>query len=256
MGRYVKNAHAPPPPPGTRLRRALLWLGRHELSLPMSLALVACGVWGFAELADEVLEGETHVFDTFVLYALRTPGHPDDPLGPLWFEEMVRDFTALGGIGVLSFLTLAAVGYLLLLRQYRAALLLSVATVGGGVLSTLLKFGFSRPRPALVAHQTYTLTSSFPSGHAMLSAVVYLTLGVLLARVQPNRLLKAYLLLLSALLTVIVGLSRIYLGVHWPTDVLAGWTIGAVWALFCWLVAHWLQRRGKIETEDPPAASD
>jgi undecaprenyl-diphosphatase len=251
----VSKGRPPAPVEVRRSHRVLRWIGRHEWSFLVLLALIACGIWGFAELADEVLEGETHAFDTAVLLALRTPGNPDDPLGPRWFEEMVRDYTALGGIGVLAFVTLAACGYLLLQGQYRACVLLGVTTFGGGVLSTLLKLGFARPRPALVAHQTYTVTSSFPSGHALVAAVTYLTLGVLLARVQPNLLLKAYLLLLSVLLTVAIGLSRVYLGVHWPTDVLAGWTGGAVWALCCWLVARGLQRRGKIEGEIPPPAA-
>jgi undecaprenyl-diphosphatase len=229
------------------IRAFLRLVGRHELSLLVLLGLIAFGVWGFAELADEVLEGETRAFDTAVLLALRSPGNPDDPIGPRWFEEMVRDFTSLGGIGVLTFIALAAFGFLLLQGQFRAGVLLIMSVAGGGILSTVLKLGFARPRPDLVAHQTHTITSSFPSGHALVAAVTYLTLGVLLARVQPNLLLKAYLLLLSVVLTVIIGCSRVYLGVHWPTDVLAGWAGGAVWALFCWLIARWLQRRGKIE---------
>ena len=102
----------------------------------------------------------------------------------------------------------------------RAVLLVAVG--GGVLLSTLLKIGFDRPRPDLVPHGA-VVYASFPSGHAMLSAVVYLTLGALLARVQPRRLLKLYLLGLAILLTVAVGISRVYLGVHWPTDVVAGW---------------------------------
>ena len=83
----------------------------------------------------------------------------------------------------------------------------------------------------------------------MLSAVVYLTLGALLARTQTHRGIKVYFLAVAGLLTVIIGVSRVYLGVHWPTDVLAGWVGGAGWALLCWLVMLWLQRRGKVEAE-------
>jgi undecaprenyl-diphosphatase len=119
------------------------------------------------------------------------------------------------------------------------------------LLSTLLKMGFDRPRPDLVPHGALVYTASFPSGHATLSAVVYLTLGALLARVQPRLVLKLYLLGLAILLTVMVGVSRVYLGVHWPTDVLAGWAVGAAWALLCWATALWLQRRGRVEGPGP-----
>jgi undecaprenyl-diphosphatase len=116
------------------------------------------------------------------------------------------------------------------------------------LLSTVLKMGFERPRPDLVPHATRVYTASFPSGHAMLSAVTYLTLGALLARVQPNRRLKAYLIGLALCITLLVGASRVYLGVHWPSDVLAGWCGGAAWAALCWFIALQLQRQGQVET--------
>jgi undecaprenyl-diphosphatase len=144
------------------------------------------------------------------------------------------------------------IGFLVFVRKRGAALLVAVSVGGGSALGHLLKFGFDRPRPDLVPHGVLVHTASFPSSHAMMSAVVYLTLGALLARVQPRRRVKAYLLFLGILLTLIVGSSRVYLGVHWPSDVLAGWTLGAAWALLCWLVALWLQRRGQVETNNEP----
>lgn len=87
----------------------------------------------------------------------------------------------------------------------------------------------------------------------MVSAVVYLTLGSLLSAVMPNKKLKVYVLVVAIVLTLIVGFSRVYLGVHYPTDVLAGWLAGLVWALFGWLVARGLQRRGAVEDEVPRA---
>lgn len=223
-------------------------IGRNERRALSLLALVLAGIWLFVALADEVMEGETHALDAAILLWLRNPVDPSDPLGPHWLEEMGRDFTALGGVGVLTLFTVLVLGYLLLRRLPGAALLV-LASVGGGLLlSTVLKMGFDRPRPELVSHGSYVYTASFPSGHSMLAAIVYLTLGALLARVQPQWRLKAYLLLCALLLTVLVGVSRVYLGVHWPTDVLAGWTIGAAWALLCWLVAYGLQQRGKVET--------
>jgi undecaprenyl-diphosphatase len=220
---------------------------QYELTVLVLLALAAAGLWAFVAIADEVVEGETISFDRALLVALRNPSDLSDPIGPPWVEELFRDFTALGGVGVLAFLTFAVIGFLLLERRKRAALLILAAVGGGLLLSTLLKEVFSRPRPDLVPHGSYVYTASFPSGHSMMSAATYLTLGALLARVQPRRRLKIYILSVAILLTLVVGFSRVYLGVHWPTDVLAGWSVGAVWALLCWLVARWMQRRGQLE---------
>ncbi|HZF08310.1 MAG TPA: phosphatase PAP2 family protein [Thermoanaerobaculia bacterium] len=230
-------------PPPAQIRR----LARAEIVPLLLLVLLAGGIWLFAALADEVSEGGTHRFDQRVLLALRNPTDRALPWGPLWLQETERDFTALGGVSVLSFLTLTVAGFLLLGGKRRAAGLVVVAVFGGLVLATLLKHGFNRPRPELVPHGSYVYTTSFPSGHAMLSAATYLTLGALLARLQPQRALKAYLLCVAILLTFLVGVSRVYLGVHWPSDVLAGWTAGGAWAILCWLAALVLQRRGKVE---------
>jgi undecaprenyl-diphosphatase len=231
------------------IRRPLLATLKIELLPLLVLILIAGGVWTFVEIAEEVTEGETRQIDEAVLLALRNPQDRSDPLGPEWVEEMQRDFTALGGIPVLLLLTLA-VSVFLVLDGKRHAALLVLASVGGALLwSFLLKEGFSRPRPDLVPHGAHVYTASFPSAHSMMATATYLTLGVLLARVQARRRLKIFLLGFAALLTLIVGGSRIYLGVHWPTDVLAGWAAGGVWALLCWLAARWLQRRGKVEPE-------
>jgi undecaprenyl-diphosphatase len=212
--------------------------------------LVAVGcVWLFVGLADEVVEGETRRLDTALLLALRDPADPSDPLGPGWLEEVGRDVTALGSIAILGAITLATAGFLWLQGNRRSMGLLLVSVGGGLAVSTLFKRGFDRPRPDLVPHETLVHTASFPSSHAMMAAVTYLTLAALLARVQPQRALKAYILCLAVLVTVAVGVSRVYLGVHWPSDVLAGWTAGAAWALGCWLVALWLQQRGAVEAE-------
>jgi undecaprenyl-diphosphatase len=214
--------------------------------LAVLLAIAGC-VWAFAELADEIDEEETRSFDSRILLALRSASDPADPLGPGWIEELGRDVTALGGLGVLLFVTLASAGFLWLSGRRRSMTLLVVAVGGGQLLTTLFKRGFDRPRPDLVPHETLVYTASFPSGHAMMAAVTYLTLGAMLARVQPSRALKLYVLALAATVTVAVGVSRVYLGVHWPTDVLAGWTAGAAWALACWSVARWLTQRGAVD---------
>ncbi len=230
--------------------RQTLALARRELLLLVVVALLAGSLWAFIGVADEVVEGDTHAVDEAILLALRTPGDRSDPLGPGWVEELGRDATALGGVGVLTLITLASVAFLLLKRQRRAALFVAAAIASGIALSFALKSGFDRPRPDLVPHGSLVYTASFPSGHSMMAALVYLTLGALLARLQPQRRLKAFVLLLAVLLTVAVGVSRVYLGVHWPTDVLAGWAAGAAWATACWLVALWLQRRRTVESAE------
>jgi undecaprenyl-diphosphatase len=220
---------------------------RVELAVLATIGLGAAALLGFMLLIEQVIDGETHAFDEAVLRALRSPTDPADPLGPWWVEQIFKDLTALGGSTVLTLITAAVVGYLLIDRKRAAARLVLVSVGGGVLLSSLAKNLVARPRPELVAHMVEVHTLSFPSGHAMMSAVTFLTLGALLARVQPHRRLKAYLLGVAVILTVLVGVSRVYLGVHWPTDVLAGWCAGAAWAILCWTVALWLQRRGQVE---------
>lgn len=232
------------------------WIVGQELGALASILAAAAGLYAFAQIAEEVAEGDTRAFDEAVLLALRSAADPSDPIGPRWLEETMRDFTALGGTGVLATVALAVVGFLLLSRKRHAALAVLAAVVGGFLVSNALKWGFARPRPDLVSHGQAVYTQSFPSSHAMLSAVVYLTLGALLARTQPRRRVKIYFLSVAALLAVVVGASRVYLGVHWPTDVLAGWTVGAAWALLCWLATLWLQSRGQVEAEDAPDEED
>jgi undecaprenyl-diphosphatase len=229
-------------------RRLWVRFRLNEAAPLLSLAAVSFFVFAFIKIAEEVIEGDTTIFDRALLLALREANNPADPVGPSWLEEAARDITALGGHVVLTIVTLATLAYLLMTRKSHAAFLVVAAVGGGMLLSTALKLGFERPRPDLVPHAARVYTASFPSGHAMLSAVTYLTLGALLARVQPSRRLKAFLLGLAVTLTILVGASRVYLGVHWPSDVLAGWCVGAAWASLCWFVALQLQRRGQVET--------
>lgn len=210
-----------------------------------AVLLVVAGTWAFVELLDEVKEGETQDVDELAVRTL-TGFHGERYK---YLEEIGRDITALGGIAPLCLMTAFVVGYLLIVRKYSAMWLVLVATVGGLVISTALKYLIDRPRPQLGEHLSHVYTQSFPSGHSMMSAVVYLTLGALLARLFRQRVVKFYFIGAALMVTFLVGISRVYMGVHWPTDVLAGWTAGLVWAILCWLAARWLQSRGAVTPE-------
>ena len=210
--------------------RLLTWLGAHEKTVLVALACIVAGVWGFALLADEVLEGGTQAFDQRLLLAFR---HSDTltPIGALSIQEAARDITALGSVAVLTLVTAIVAGFLALDGKKHMALFVLGSILSGVAAGTILKDVFHRPRPDLVPISVYVSGASFPSGHSMMSAVTYLTLGALLARSQERKRVKAYFLLVAMFLTFAIGITRVYLGVHWPTDVLAGWTAGAVWAL-------------------------
>lgn len=219
---------------------AQMHVRKREIGLIAAFAIGAGLVLAFGLFADEVLEGDTAGFDRAVFLALRENGDLNNPIGPPWLEEFARDVTALGSMGFLGFITAAIAGYLLLIGERMLALLMAVAVAGGMLVSTLLKLGYNRPRPEIY-HAARVFTASFPSGHATLSAITFLTLAVLLARVHEERRVKAYFIALAILLTIAVGVSRVYLGVHYASDVLAGWCIGGAWAMICWTGALWLQ---------------
>lgn len=226
--------------------RAVARLGRHEVGAIVAVFVAAGLLLLFGGIAEEVVEGDTNRLDRAVLMSFRTADNPADLIGPDWFEEMVRDVTALGSYAFVIIIVTAATGYLLLMRKFGLALLLLAAEAGGMLFSTLLKELFDRPRPDL-EHAARVFTASFPSGHATLSAVTFLTLGALLTRVTADRKAKLYFMATAIVLTLLVGLSRLYLGVHYPSDILAGWCIGSAWAVLCWGGALWLQRRGDVE---------
>ncbi len=215
-----------------------------------TVVLIALCLWGFAEIAAEVLEQGTPAVDRTIIQFMRQPAGADNPVGPPWVEKVIRDIDGMGGFFPLTYVSLSVFVGLLLWHRKMAALLLAVTVAGGGGLSLLCKMMVNRPRPEVVAHGA-AFTSSFPSGHSLMAMVIYLTLGALLAGRQPNRLLRFFVLLVAFFLAVLIGLSRIYLGAHWPTDVLAGWLLGLAWTLLAWLVARWLQRRGTL-AEDLP----
>lgn len=230
---------------------------RHlEMAVILWVILIVAAIWAFAETADEVMEGDLQQFDEWVVRVMRRADDPSVPIGGPVPLTIARDITALGGFTILILIILVVSGLLLLQRKKGAAGLVFFATALGIGLSQLLKNLFSRERPDMVPHLVTVSTASFPSGHAMLSAIVYLTLGVLLARFLTGRKLKVYVLTIAILLSLFIGLSRIYLGVHYPTDVLAGWSAGAAWALLCLLAARFLERRGAVGEQEGAETGD
>jgi len=226
----------------TRLeRRELTWL---LVGLAGCILLLI-----FLKLASEVSEGETLAFDTKIVRAFRSADDPSRPVGPTWLPGVLEDLTALGGPTVLSLVVLAVTGFLLLQARYRTAFAIFASAASGGLLSEALKSVFMRARPSIVPHLRDVFSSSFPSGHAMQSAIVYLTLGTMLMRIATGRLTKIYCFGMALLMTFLVGVSRIYLGVHYPTDVLAGWIVGLMWASICWLVEQHYEVRAGIRAE-------
>jgi len=215
-------------------------LHRHlpEYATEITLILISLGLFIFAMLTGEILEGETTSFDRYVLLLFRNPTDLADPIGPQSLEIIVRDATALGGVLVLSLMCIFVCVYLWLHRQPKLAIFLAISVALGMALNTVLKSVIVRPRPDIVPHATDAALSSFPSGHAMMSTVVYLTLGALLSLSTSDRRIKFYILFWSVFLPLIVGISRLYLGVHWPTDIIAGWIAGATWSLLCLAVYH------------------
>ena len=225
-----------------------------------SRALVAFLVFalmalGTILLASEVAEGDTFAIDKMILIGLRHGDELGTPIGPAWLRVSMIDFTALGGAPVLTLISVFAVGYLLVLGRKSNAAFVAASIAGGAILSGLIKAIFVRPRPELVPHLVDVTSSSFPSGHSMNSAIVYLTLAVLIARSEQDRRVQGYLITVGIVLTLLVGSTRVYLGVHWPSDVLAGWAVGAMWAAVCSVIAREFQRRGAIEKAGDTAGS-
>ncbi len=228
-----------------RLRRA----GWREFVLLLAAATLCGSVLIFVEVTDEVMEGGFNHAEQQWMRSLRSPEDLSQPIGPRWLQHVGLDISALGGGAVLSVMTLIVMGYLLIERRFHAVIFLLVAALGGLFLNKSLKALFGRERPDIVPHLSEVSSASYPSGHSMLSSIIYLTLGVMLARSVKSRTLKIYCISVALGLSFFIGLSRVFLGVHYPTDVVAGWAAGTGYAMLCALAAYWLQTRGAVEPE-------
>jgi undecaprenyl-diphosphatase len=237
-----------PPQTVTFLRR-MMRIARTEIAALSALFVIALGVMTFIEVADDMTEADGLAFDQAVLAWVQPVA--GEPRGAWWLREAAADLTSLGGISVLGLFAVIAICFLLIQRKRLSALLLVVGLAGGVALSEGLKAMFGRERPPAAFQAVETLNASFPSGHALLSTVFYLTVGVMLTRAFPRTHLKAFVLGASIIIALLIGLTRVYLGAHWASDVIAGWCAGAAWAMALWLVAYAVDRRQAVSDTGP-----
>lgn len=224
-------------------------LERHEISWLLIALGASILLLAFVRLASEVVEGETLAFDTKILRALRSPADPARLIGPPWLQGALLDLTSLGSPVILGLVVCAVVGFLLLQARYRTALFVLITSTSAWFVNYALKNAFERTRPSAVPYLRDVASPSFPSGHALTSVVVYLTLGAVLMHVSTGRITKIYCLATAMILTLLTGISRVCLGVHYPTDVIAGWIVGLLWASLCWGAAQLLERRTGMKAE-------
>ncbi len=235
------------------LRRVTRWAdGLRRSHIPLwsllAFAVAAISATVFFEIGDEVLEGDALKWDRMVLLALREPGMPSDPLGPPWLEEAAVELTAIGSLPVIGLLSVSLLGFLLVHHRFGSTVFATLSIGGGLGAAHLLKLVYGRPRPELVEPLTVVHTQSFPSGHTMGATVVVLTLAALVARLIPSRAGQTYVFVMAACWAGSIGLTRVYLGVHWPSDVLAGWAMGVSWAAGCWAAVSMVQNRRTPES--------
>ncbi|MBA3949176.1 MAG: phosphatase PAP2 family protein [Acidobacteria bacterium] len=230
------------------LHRYVTSLDVQALAVLAGALLTVVAALAFIVVAGSVMEGDTQKIDEAIVQWFRQPGNPNLARGPAWLTEVAIDITALGSTVVLVMLVGAVAGFLWLQGQTRLMLLLLAAMAGGTLLNALMKTTFARPRPTVVPHLREVFTYSFPSGHAALSAIVYLTIGVLLFEVVRGRAARLYCLGVAMTATALVGFSRVFLGVHYPSDVLAGWAAGIGWAGVCWLAVQYVAHR-KVDVQ-------
>jgi undecaprenyl-diphosphatase len=216
-------------------------LGAVRWAWPTLLLVAAAALALAAHIVEEVAEGDTLRSDRAILLALRHADDPSRPIGPSWLMQTAIDLSALGGFTVLWIFGVVAAGYLILHQRRAAAVWLSASLIGASLFDAGLKSYFHRARPNVVPHLAEVSTSSFPSGHAMISAAAYLSVALMLAETDPRRVGRVYLLIVACVLVVMIGCSRVFLGVHWPSDVAAGWCFGSLWALAVFVAKRALQ---------------
>lgn len=214
-----------------------------EIKVVVAVFAIIIGILGFIILAGFVSRGSTSHFDMQILKSFRYSDDLARPIGPEWLFEVMRDITSLGGSTMVFLITLFVVGYFILKKQYSMLFLILAAVIGGAVMDLELKVLFSRIRPQIIPNLIPEKSFGFPSGHSMMSTIIYLSLASLIARLQMRRIDKIYIISVAVFLSFMIGISRIYLGVHYPTDVLGGWSLGLAWAALCWFIAWYISNK-------------
>jgi undecaprenyl-diphosphatase len=227
----------------TGIKNIFTYLSGIELKVLIAVIAIIVGTLGFILIAAFVSRGSADILDIQILRSFRHPDHLSIPLGPPWLFEVMRDVTSLGGATIVSLITLFVIGYFILKKQYGMLIIILVAVIGGAVMELELKVLFGRIRPQLIPSLISEKSFGFPSGHSMMSAIIYLSLASLIARLQVRRKDKIYVIFSAVFLSFIIGVSRVYLGVHYPTDVLGGWSLGLAWAALCWFVAWYFSKK-------------
>ena len=225
---------------------------RHPPWLLAAGGAVAAAVLLITLVGALIDHGSQFAFDRAILLAARGGTPHGTPVGPGWLAPTMVDITALGGETVLVIAVVLTCGFLAIRRRWLTMWLVLGGTVTGSIAVALAKGLVARPRPELTDHLVAVSSASFPSGHAANSAIIYLTIATILMQIVEGRGARSYILVAAALLVTAIGCSRVYLGVHWPSDVLAGWSFGALWAIAWWALGAWLRlRRAARSVPDP-----
>jgi undecaprenyl-diphosphatase len=228
------------------------WLASADLRLMLEIAVVGALIVTFLKIAHEVGDQGSESFDHAILLGLRNS--PTDPIGGPGVQAAIMHLSGLGSGAVTTLVCVIAVTFLCLAGRWRFAGLVVTCAVGTLLVMLILKGIYDRPRPTIVSAIDPPGDESFPSGHSMISSALYPLLGVLIARALPTRRLRVFAVLTGASMALMIGVSRLYLGVHYPTDVLAGWTIGCAWALTCGIIARRLSPQ--VAEHEPALAAD
>jgi undecaprenyl-diphosphatase len=221
------------------LARCWGWLGMRLRALEartlIVIMLIAAGLLAFLRLGGAVRAGRTLDIDRRIILALRDPSNPAQPRGSFWTRDILHDLTALGGVAALTLAVVLATIFLWVNGRRRHAAVLLATVTAATVVGELVKSAYNRPRPDLVAYGDYFSQSSFPSGHSNIATVVWMTLALIVASLERSRIGKVTALVAGALICLTAGATRVYFGVHWPSDVLGGWILGSGWALAAWI---------------------
>lgn len=216
---------------------------RHPPWLFYAAGALALAVIVIVVLGMTVARGQGAAIDRAIMLAMRPPSVVAAAQSPGGFRQVMIDITALGGGTVLTMIVASTAGFLAMRRHWLTLALVLGGTISGSLAVGMIKTLVGRPRPSVIDHLVDAWSASFPSGHAANSATIYLTLALLLMQIVEQRAVRWYLIAVAVLLVTAIGVSRVYLGVHWPSDVLAGWSFGTLWALGWWSLGGWLRVR-------------